>query len=111
MLLLGGYDGSVHHTGIWQLKEDIWTRIGELKQVNSSRVIQMSILYIKSASSGSVLYVGRSVYFYSGKRSPYANQRLDLSAQEELTNVEVIGNHGSSHPYTVLYQTTPNKCV
>jgi hypothetical protein len=36
MLLLGGYDlgsAGAAQTGIWQLKEDQWSRIGELSKV------------------------------------------------------------------------------
>jgi hypothetical protein len=33
MLLLGGHDGSSVQTGIWQLKDDQWSRIGQLSKV------------------------------------------------------------------------------
>jgi hypothetical protein len=35
MLLLGGYDygSSSYQTGIWELKDDQWSRIGELSKV------------------------------------------------------------------------------
>jgi hypothetical protein len=33
MLLLGGTESSSFQTGIWELKEDQWSRIGELSKV------------------------------------------------------------------------------
>jgi hypothetical protein len=33
MLLLGGYIGDAYQTGIWQIKEDVWSKVGELTQV------------------------------------------------------------------------------
>jgi hypothetical protein len=36
MLLLGGRDygsGRARQTGIWELKEEVWSRIGELSKV------------------------------------------------------------------------------
>jgi hypothetical protein len=36
ILLLGGYDwgsGGASQTGIWELKNDQWSRIGELSKV------------------------------------------------------------------------------
>jgi hypothetical protein len=34
MLLLGGYiSGSEYQTGIWQIKEEVWSKVGELTQV------------------------------------------------------------------------------
>ena len=35
MILLGGFIGSTEQTGIWQIKEDVWSRIGELTQVEN----------------------------------------------------------------------------
>lgn len=36
MILLGGYiDGSGYQTGIWRIKENVWSRIGELTQVEN----------------------------------------------------------------------------
>ena len=35
MLLLGGRIGDTYETGIWQIKEDIWSRVGELTQVSN----------------------------------------------------------------------------
>ena len=33
MMLLGGRIGSTYQTGIWKIKENVWSRIGELTQV------------------------------------------------------------------------------
>ena len=33
MLLLGGKIGDTYHADIWQIKENVWSRIGELTQV------------------------------------------------------------------------------
>ena len=39
MLLLGGWvSGSGEHSGIWELKNDEWTRLGELKEVNKTKI-------------------------------------------------------------------------
>ena len=39
MLLLGGVVyGSGWQSGIWELKNDEWTRLGELKQVNKKKI-------------------------------------------------------------------------
>jgi len=72
MLLLGGYDygSSSYQTGIWELKDDQWNRIGELS---------------KPARLGSAIYVSRSVYFFEYNR---AIHQVDLDENEELEDVQ-----------------------
>ncbi|CBY12471.1 unnamed protein product, partial [Oikopleura dioica] len=91
MLLFGGYISGEPQTGIWQLKNDQWNKIGELAT---------------SATAGSVFYSGRSIYYFG-----YSIQRIDLNAKEELEKVELIGKLPKSSSYPVLFATTPDYCV
>ncbi|CBY31062.1 unnamed protein product [Oikopleura dioica] len=97
MMLLGGYiSGSGYQTGIWKIKENVWSRIGELTQ---------------SAAWGSAIYTGRSIYHFSGYPSPYPNHRIDLTGDEEIKEVVRIGNHANGYLYPVLLETTNNRCL
>jgi len=96
MLLLGGRIGSTAQTGIWQLKENLWTRFGELTQANCI---------------GSAFYSERSIYFFSGAPSPYPNHRIDLTENEQIKEVVRIGNHANDYYYPVLFQTSADYCV
>jgi len=94
MLRLGGRDGSSEkQTGIWMLKDDKWSRIGELSQ---------------PTSYGNALYIGRSVYYF-GYYS--AIHRLDFSEKEELQKVELIGTQPGAFYFPVLFHTTSDYCV
>jgi len=96
MLLLGGYvrkSDSVQ-TGIWELKEDQWSRIGELS---------------KPADSGSAIYISSSVYYFEYANS--AIHRLDLDENEELEAVEEIGRHPGRFGLPVLFQTDNDYCT
>ncbi|CBY31067.1 unnamed protein product [Oikopleura dioica] len=90
MILLGGT------IGIWKIKENVWSRIGELTQ---------------SAGLGSAIYTGRSIYHFSGSPSPYPNHRIDLTEDEEIKEVVRIGNHAGYYSYPVLLETTNNRCL
>jgi len=96
MLLLGGMDwGSQSvQTGIWELKDDQWSRIGELNS---------------PATSGSVIYVSRSVYMFEYQNS--AIHRIDLDENEELEAVEQIGSQPAGYSFPVLLQTTNDFCT
>ncbi|CBY31065.1 unnamed protein product [Oikopleura dioica] len=96
MMLLGGLIGSTFQTGIWKIKENVWSRIGELTQ---------------RANHGSAIYTGRSIYHFSGNASPYPNHRIDLTADEEIKEVVRIGNHASAYHYPVLLVTENNRCL
>jgi len=96
MLLLGGWDSGSRssQTGIWQLKEEEWSRIGEL---------------LKPSRSGSAIYVSRSVYYFE-----YANSaiyRVDLDDNEEIEAVEEIGSQPSNYYWPVLFQTDSDYCT
>ncbi|CBY14684.1 unnamed protein product [Oikopleura dioica] len=92
MLLFGGQISGQSPTGIWQLKNDQWNKIGQLA---------------KSASYGSAFYSGRSIYYFG-----YSSiQRIDLNAEEELEKVEFIGKPPKSSFHPVLFATTPDYCV
>merc|ERR1712071_99451 len=97
MLLLGGEDwGSrgAAQTGIWQLKEDQWSRIGELSQ---------------PAIDGSTFAVSRSIYFIEAYSS--AIHRIDIDENDELEAVEEIGIQSGNYLRPVLLQTTNDYCV
>ncbi|CBY11694.1 unnamed protein product [Oikopleura dioica] len=96
MILLGGHIGSTYQTGIWQIRENVWTRIGELTQ---------------SAAFGSAFYTARSIFFFAGNNSPYPNHRIDLTADEEIKEVVRIGNHERQYNYPVLLETENNRCL
>ncbi|CBY42373.1 unnamed protein product, partial [Oikopleura dioica] len=97
LLLIGGIDwGNGVQSGIWQLKDENWNKIGELLQAD----------YF-----GSAIYIGRSIYYF-GYESPYAIQRLDFTEEtEDLQNVAQIGNQPADYYYPVLFQTVPYYCV
>jgi len=95
MLLLGGKDrGSAVQTGIWRLKEERWSRIGELS---------------KPAYSGSAIYVSRSVYYFEYNFS--AIHRVDMDDNEELEAVEGIGTQPSKYRVPVLFLTDNGYCT
>jgi len=92
MLLLGGKIGSTIQSGIWQLKEDIWSRIGDLTQ---------------SAYLGSAFYTGRSIYFFAGSPS----HRIDLTEDEEIKEVVRIESNAGTTWYPVLLETANDYCI
>ncbi|CBY14235.1 unnamed protein product [Oikopleura dioica] len=97
LLLIGGVDygnGGVKQTGIWQLKDENWKKIGELLQ---------------AAYKGSAIYIGRSIYYFGNVSK--AIQRLDFTETEELQKVAQIGNQPSQYYLPVLFQTVPNYCI
>jgi len=97
MLLLGGTDwgsGGDVQTGIWELKEEQWSRIGELSQ---------------PARAGSAIYVSKSVYYFEGHNS--AIHRLDMDGNEELEAIDKIGSQPGRYFIPVLFQTNNDFCV
>ncbi|CBY12579.1 unnamed protein product [Oikopleura dioica] len=98
MLLIGGRDygnGGADQSRIWQLKDENWSKIGELLQAD---------FY------GSAIYIDRSVYYF-GYRSPYAIQRLDFNETEDLQNVARIGNQPGGFFLPVLFHTVSDYCI
>merc|ERR1712071_460670 len=96
MSLLGGYDwgsGGEAQTGIWQLKEDQWSRIGE---------------FSKPAIDGSTFAVSRSIYFFENSSGIH---RIDIDENDELEAVEEIGIQPDMYQRPVLLQTTNDYCV
>ncbi|CBY11773.1 unnamed protein product [Oikopleura dioica] len=98
MLLMGGMDwvnDGVSQSGIWQLKDQTWSKIGEL---------------LRADYWGSAIYIGRSIYYFGYVSK--AIQRLDFNQEtEELQTVSQIGNQQGDYYYPVLFQTVPNYCV
>ncbi|CBY14963.1 unnamed protein product, partial [Oikopleura dioica] len=97
LLLIGGQDwgyGGASQSGIWQLKNENWNKIGELLQAN----------YF-----GSAIYIGRSIYYF-GYISK-AIQRLDFTETEEFHNVAQIGSQPGNFAFPVLFQTVSNYCL
>ncbi|CBY13349.1 unnamed protein product [Oikopleura dioica] len=97
MLLIGGRDsgnGGARQSGIWQLKEENWNKIGELLQADNF---------------GSAIYIGRSIYYFG--YNSLAIQRLDLNKTEELQKVAQIGNQPGDFFFPVLFKTVPNYCI
>ncbi|CBY15179.1 unnamed protein product, partial [Oikopleura dioica] len=98
LLLIGGGDhgnGGVIQSGIWQLKDENWNKIGELLQ---------------AGHFGSAIYIGRSVYYFA-RSFPHAIQRLDFNEAEELQTVEQIEYQPGDNYLPVLFQTVSNYCI
>ncbi|CBY15373.1 unnamed protein product [Oikopleura dioica] len=97
LLLIGGEDfgiGYVRQSGIWQLKDENWNKIGQLLQADYQ---------------GSAIYIGRSIYYFGYDSD--AIERLDFTETEELQNVAQIGNQQGNYKYPVLFQTGSNYCI
>ena len=97
MLLLGGLNRSgIAQTGIWMLKNENWSHIGEL-----------SI----TSCCGNAIYIDRAVYYFGAKAyKPGPIHRLDFSENEELRKVELIGNQRQFFS-PVLFQAEYDFCV
>ncbi|CBY15693.1 unnamed protein product [Oikopleura dioica] len=98
LLLIGGRDygndGYARQSGIWQLNDENWNKIGELLQADFS---------------GSAIYIGRSIYYFGYVSK--AIERLDFTETEVLQNVAPIGNQPRNNFYPVLFQTVFNYCI
>jgi len=98
MLLIGGFKFSTQLSNIWELNEE-WTKIGNLQSV---------------FATGSAIRIGKSIFVYPGamvESSGYGGdvQRIDLTAEEEIASVEIIGTHTESYTYPILLATS-NTC-
>ncbi|CBY37615.1 unnamed protein product [Oikopleura dioica] len=96
MLLIGGYDfgnGGGLQSGIWQLKDENWNKIGQLLQANYQ---------------GSAIYIGRSIYYFGYESN--AIERLDFNQDEDLQTVEEIGKQSSFY-LPVLFHTVSDYCI
>jgi hypothetical protein len=112
MLLLGGRNWRSNNaqTGIWQLKEKQWRRIGEFSKVWNIIKKKRKIFVSKPADAGSAIYVRNSVYYFEGYNS--AIHRLDLDENEELDGVEEIGSQPADYYFhPVLFQTDNDYCT
>jgi hypothetical protein len=110
MLLLGGIDwgSGSYQTGIWQLKREVWSRIGELSKVWN--IIKKNlILVFQPAYYGSAIYVSGSVYYFEYWNS--AIHRLDLDNNEELEAVEEIRRQPKGYSIPVLFQADNDYCT
>ncbi|CBY15275.1 unnamed protein product [Oikopleura dioica] len=97
MLLIGGRDYGFYgasQSGIWQLKDENWNKIGELLQADFA---------------GSAIYIGRSIYYFGYVSN--AIERLDFTETEEFHIVGQIGSQPDDFHYPVLFQTVSNYCI
>ena len=67
------------------------------------------ILVFQPATSGSAIYVSRSVYYFGVYNS--AIHRVDLDENENLDAVEEIGRQPGEYYYPVLFQTDKDYCT
>ncbi|CBY14423.1 unnamed protein product [Oikopleura dioica] len=97
MLLIGGFKFSTQLSNIWELNEE-WTKIGNLQSV---------------FGAGSAIRIGKSIFVVPGvvESSGVGGdvQRIDLTAEEEIESVEIIGTHTESYTYPILLATS-NTC-
>jgi len=110
MMLLGGWDygSDSPQTGIWEVKETEWSRIGELSKV-WNKIKENLIFVFQRAFWGSAIYVSSSVYYFEYENS--AIYRVDLDENEELEAVEQIGNQPDNFYFPVLFQTDKDYCT
>ncbi|CBY14664.1 unnamed protein product [Oikopleura dioica] len=97
MLLIGGWDygnGGAAQSGIWQLKNENWNKIGDLLQADYY---------------GSAIYIGISIYYFGYDSN--AIERMDFTETEDLQTIAKIGNQPGSFYLPVLFQTVPYYCV
>ncbi|CAG5111461.1 Oidioi.mRNA.OKI2018_I69.chr2.g5768.t1.cds [Oikopleura dioica] len=101
MLMLGGrLIEAGTHADIWQLKEDIWTRIGYLKE---------------SYASASALKIGDYIYLVSGDTDDesynfFPVERIHLVNDDEIST-EIIGGHEFYSYNPIVLEVTPDFCV
>jgi len=101
LLIFGGYIKGIPYSNdlIWLLKDHQWKKVAELKQ---------------GADSGSAIYSGRSVYFFAGQSYPndnYPIQRIDLSEDENVRRIELIGYQQGYYMFPILYESSANYCA
>jgi len=87
MLLIGGF--PTH--SIWELNEK-WTEIGNLKS---------------AIRTGSAIRIGKSIFVYPG--TEYDVQRIDLTSEENIESIEIIGTHSENY-YNPILLPTSNTC-
>ncbi|CAG5105009.1 Oidioi.mRNA.OKI2018_I69.chr1.g1752.t1.cds [Oikopleura dioica] len=78
MILVGGYSYTPR---IWQLKDETWTKLGELEMEHGL---------------GSAIYINNYIFVYPGgpaNDAGHAVQRIDLTDEEEFISSEIIGTH------------------
>jgi hypothetical protein len=67
------------------------------------------IVIFQPATTGSAIYVSRSVYYFEFWNS--AIHRIDLDENEELEAIEEVGSQPGRYGTPVLFQTTNDFCV
>ena len=105
MLLIGGFQSSIRQSNIWELNEE-WTKIGNLKSV---MLIQSNLntISFKGVATGSAIRIGKSIFVYPGFGNDV--QRIDLTQEEEIESIDIIGTHSQTYIYPILLATS-NTC-
>ena len=108
LLLVGGSGvWPAVFTAIWLLKDDVWTKIGDLQTVNLKT--EKHKQSFKPNSSGSAITINNAVFIFSGTSPPYPIQRLDFEG-DELVNNRVIAYSENSY-IPILFEAPADYCV
>jgi len=67
------------------------------------------ILVFQPASSGSAIYVSRSIFYFENDQA--AINRVDLDENEELEAVREIGSQPAKYYLPVLFETNSDYCT
>jgi len=94
LLIYGVHPQNQYQQGIWQLRDDVWSRIGEMQQ---------------ASAFGCVLKSGPFIYLAGGFNG-YRYTRVDLNAQEEIVNEEILGGLWTGF-YPHLFEVSSSYCV
>ncbi|CBY06999.1 unnamed protein product [Oikopleura dioica] len=101
LLTIGGQFGELFLTEIWRLSNDVWTLVGNLQNP----------VYM-----GSSIFIDKQIYVFAGPEFDSSIrmrsiQRIDISDDEKIDNVIVIGEQNGDFYYPVLYHAEKDYCV
>ena len=112
MILVGGYSYTPR---IWQLKDETWTKLGELEMVSfEGTILAVNICLFQEHGLGSAIYINNYIFVYPGgpaNDSGHAVQRIDLTDEEEFISSEIIGTHSGWYKHPILYVAPEDYCV
>ncbi|CAG5106485.1 Oidioi.mRNA.OKI2018_I69.chr1.g2865.t1.cds [Oikopleura dioica] len=98
MILVGGYNAVGYFSRIWQLKDNRWTKLGDLQTAHGL---------------GSAIFTGNSIYVFPGgpkTENEHAIQRIDFTAGEDFLQTQIIGYHSGWYKYPILLETSAYYC-